>query len=125
LTKTEFKKYVAVISMLLIVPLAGCKTMGNTLVVHDELFTYNVPYDKGYMTVIEAVNETPGWKLGSVDKRVGKVVAYNEKFMNDDRVVILVKDIGKEKMSVELAPDSQAIEDVDELLKQIDKAFMP
>jgi hypothetical protein len=125
LTKTEVKKYAVILSILMVLPIAGCKTMGDSLVIHDELFTYNVPYDQGYMMVVEAVNETPGWRLGSVDKRAGKVVVYNKSFMSDDRVVILIKNIGKEKMSVELAPDSQAIKDVDALLKQIDKAFMP
>jgi hypothetical protein len=125
LTRTVLKKSFAIIGILMVLPLSGCKVFSDSLVIHDELFTYNIQYDKGYMMVVEAVNETNDWRLAGVDKRKGTVSAYSEKFMSDDRVVIIVKKIDETKMSVELAPDSQQVRGVEVLLKQIDKKFMP
>lgn len=125
MTRTVLKKSFAILGILVVLPFAGCKVFSDSVIIHDELFTYTMPYDKGYMMVVEAVNEAPGWRLVGADKRKGTVASYNEKFMNDDRVVILVKKIDDEKMSVELAPDSQSIRGVEVLLKQIDKKFMP
>lgn len=125
MTRTVLKKSFAILGILVVLPLAGCKVFSDSVIIHDELFTYNVAYDKGYMMAVEAVNEVPGWRLTAVDKRKGTISAYNDKFINDDRVVILVKKIDDEKISVELAPDSQAIRGVDVILKQIDKKFMP
>ncbi len=119
------KKVAIILAVSLVLPLSGCKTFDDAVVIHDELFTYDVTYDQAFMMVIEAVNGAKGWKLAGIDKRKGTVAAYNEKFMSDDRVVVLVKRITRGKTSVELDPDSQSIKGVEIILKAIDKKFMP
>jgi len=109
----------------MVLPLSGCKVFDDAVVIHDELFTYDMAYDQAFMMVVEAVNETATWRLAGIDKRKGTIAAYNEKFMNDERAVVLVKRITRGKTSVELDPDSQALKGVEALLKDIDKKFMP
>ena len=125
MSNPKIKTLAMLLCVVMILPLSGCKVFRDSVVIHDELFTYEVTYDKAFMMVMEAVNETSGWRLAGVDKRKGTISAYNNKFMNDDRVTILVKNITRGKTSVELAPQSQSVDDVEVLLKQIDKKFMP
>jgi hypothetical protein len=108
----------------MVLPLSGCKVYNDSLVIHDELFTYDVVYDKAYLLILDAVNETEGWRLSGMDKRTGTISAFNDKFMNDDVVTIIVKRIARGKTSVELSPESQGIKGVDVLLKAIDKKMM-
>jgi hypothetical protein len=103
---------------------SGCRTLNDapfgSEVVHNELLTYDLSFDKTYMLVIEAINETPGWTLASTDKGAGKIYAMTNSFNYDETACLLVKRIDRKKTSVELAPEAQVKKGVEELLKRID-----
>ena len=122
--KIQWCKYGVLFFILIVIStVCGCRTFDET-VIHDELFTYDAAYDVAYLKVLDAVNNTPGWRLVGTDKEAGKIIAFSEAFTRDDRVTILVKRINRKKTSVELAPTSQSIRGAEEILKEIDKAFM-
>ena len=103
--------------------LCGCRIYDEG-VIHDELFTYDLAYDKAYLKVLEAVDTSSEWDLISTDERKGVIIVQPSNYMRDDRVTILLTRVERRKTSVELAPDSQHIKGVEELLKTIDQHLM-
>lgn len=103
--------------------ISGCQTLEEQIV-HDELFTYEMPFDKVYLNVLEVVNRSAMWRLHGTDKHVGLIMARKKDFMHDTIVTIVIKRIAKRKTSVELAPDSQTVLGVETLLKEIDQSLM-
>jgi len=103
--------------------LCGCRVYDES-VIHDELFTYDTAFDKAFLLVLEAVDESTTWDLVSTDERKGVIFVEPSNYMRDDRVRILLTRVARRKTSVELAPDSQQIKGVDILLKEIDQHFM-
>ena len=116
------KKLIGVIALSLI--LFGCTTspVGPK---HDEILIYNKTYDYTYLKVLEAINDTPGWNIYSTDKEAGVIEAFNDTYeslfdADKRRVTFYVKRLESRKTSVELAPDSQTVVGVGELMKSID-----
>jgi hypothetical protein len=113
--------YIGLLSIMLfciIVP--GCRTLDDSAIVHNELLMYDEPFDKTFLTVIEAVDKTPGWGLAGTEKAMGKVFVQRTDFSITENATILVKIIGPKKTSVELDSTSQRMKGVEALLKQID-----
>lgn len=106
--------------------LAGC--VHQPMVKQDEVLIYNRAYDYTYDGVLRALNNAEPWQLATTDKAQGQIVAYNQEYWDsldaDKRTaVILVKRIDRKKTSVELAPESQNVIGVGDILKSIDQVL--
>ncbi len=119
------KKFFMLVCCALSFLMTGCNALDKNVVVHDELFTYEVSYDRCYMVILDVIaSKTDGWKLLDTDKPKGVIRARVDSFMRDDIATVIVKRLDKRKSSVELAPDSQTMKGVDQILKEIDKAML-
>ncbi len=124
--KTNFKRVVFLL-LPLIFSLSGCNMLDyfeRSKIVHDELFTYDMHYDKAYLKVLDAVSDLPNWYLTGTDKQNGIIRVEAKKFTRDTVATVIIKRIDNNKVSVELAPDSQNLKGVEEILKAIDKAML-
>ena len=126
------KKKILLLSvvLLLVFSMSACQTLSNlglskqSSIVHDELFTYDVSYDRAYLRVIEAAELVPAWILSGTDQRAGTITLRSTGFSNDAEVTVIIKRISKEQTSIELAPDSQRVKGVEDILKAIDKLLL-
>lgn len=116
-----FKRLSAGIAVCLMI--CGCNTAAD-LVVHDELFTYEMTYDKVFLFALDAIEKTEEWDLVMTNKDEGVIKVRAKDFMNDDEVKVVIKRIEKGKTSLELAKDSQRIRGVETLLKAIDQLLL-
>ncbi|MDD5085416.1 MAG: hypothetical protein PHE61_05150 [Candidatus Omnitrophica bacterium] len=110
--------------LILSILLFGCTTnpIGPK---HDEVLIYNKSYDYTYLKVLEAINDTPSWNIRDTDKEAGVITAWNDSYESlfdaDKRqAVFYVKRLESKKTSVELAPQSQTIIGIGEVMKSID-----
>jgi len=110
--------------VLLLVVLCGCRTFETDLVIHDELFTYDMPYDVTYLRVLDAIDRNNDWVVDQTDKANGKIRVRPENYRRNDNATLLVGRLERRKTSVELAPQSQQIRGIEGLLKDIDKYCM-
>ena len=97
-------------------------------VVHDEVLTCPLPMDLTFLRTVEAVQTHPDWELDYTDKEKGIIHLRNLKYSSfddsDERTATLVlKRIGRRETSIQLAPESQSILGVDEVLKLIKQAL--
>ena len=105
------------------VMVCGCNTLGET-VIHDELFTYEKPFDRVYLTALEAIEENSEWDLVSTNKMEGLILVRASDFMREDAATVVIKRLNRMQTSIELAKESQSIRGVESLLKSIDKSLM-
>ena len=120
--KNNSFKVMVVFSLLCI--LCGCYTFGDQLIVHDELFTYDVAFDAAYLRILTVLDNIDDWRLVGTDKNAGAIILRTTALSKDDEVMILIKRVSRQKTSVELHPDSQKIHGVEKILKAIDKNFI-
>lgn len=116
------KKIASVIILSLLI--FGCTTnpVGPK---HDEVLIYNKSYDYTYLKVLEAINDTPGWNIRDTDKEAGVITAWNDTYENlfdaDKRqAVFYIKRLESRKTSVELAPPSQTVIGIGDVMRNID-----
>lgn len=110
--------------MLVLVVLSGCRLFYDDVILHDELFTYEAPLDKTYFTILQAIGNCESWVLQGTDKIKGEIYVARAAHGSRDVATVLVSRVSREKTAVELAPGSQSLRGVDELLKAIDRACM-
>ena len=105
---------------------AGC--VHQPLVKHDQTLLYNRPFDYTYDEVIDAASSVHPWQLASTTRSMGEIVLLNEQYWDtldtDKRTArILVKRVSRRQTSVQLAPESQNVIGVGEILKKIDQVL--
>jgi hypothetical protein len=108
--------------------LTGCAHKLNSLPVHDEVLTYDLPYDVTFLRVMESIGKVPDWVLESTDKEKGTLSARNLNFFRFDdsdkhAVTFEIKRLGRSKTSVQLVKESQQVPEGDKLMKAIDESL--
>ena len=91
--------------------------------VFDEIYTYEVPYDAAFLTVIEAVDAIPGWKLEMTYERQGHILARQDS-LRGKLVTIWIRQVTLNQTSIELHHTSQNVQGADKLMREIDYFFV-
>ena len=105
---------------------AGCATAKKILPLHDEVITYNLPYDLTFLKTLDALNLQDGWELSRTEKEKGIICIQNtqySRFNDADKrtLTFLVKRVDREHTSVSLAPESQRVLTGGDVLKAVGK----
>lgn len=105
--------------------LAGCSTTEKILPLHDEVLTYELPYDLTYLRALDALNAQSGWLLEQTDKEKGIIKVRNIEYSRLDdadlrTLAFRVKRIDRTHTSVALAPESQRSLNGGDLLEAVD-----
>ncbi|MBN1494042.1 MAG: hypothetical protein JW938_07835 [Candidatus Omnitrophica bacterium] len=87
--------------------------------IHDEIFSYEIPFDKAFLRIVDTINDTPDWTLDGTNQRDGLIIVRGNDF-DSEQVTIILKRIEKRHVTVELAKESQRSRNVGTLLKAID-----
>ncbi|MFC1809642.1 hypothetical protein ACFL3D_05960 [Candidatus Omnitrophota bacterium] len=90
---------------------------------HDEIFSYELPFDKTFMITMDAIGAAPGWTLDETDQMQGRIMA-RQTTVEAEQVTIVVTRVEKKHVTVELAKESQRVRNVGALLKAIDTALI-
>jgi uncharacterized lipoprotein len=118
-------KKLFLIAFFAVIASAGCASQKEKILpVHDEVLIYPLPYDVTYLRTIEALESVDDWEMEETEKEKGTIRVRNINFSSfddaDKRIAnFLVKRVGRNKTSVELAPESQRIVGGDDLLKKV------
>lgn len=104
----------------------GCAHKKPLLPVHDEVLVYQLPYDLTYLRVLDSLQTLPDWELEVTDKEAGFVRVRNMNYGGLDdadkrTATFLIKRINLGETSVELAPESQQVIGVGDLMKAVGK----
>lgn len=118
------KIFAALFITLICSGLTGCATSKKVLPLHDEVLTYELPYDLTYLRTLDALNAQDGWQLEETDKEKGKIRIRNVQYtrMNDSdlrTLTFIVTRIDRKHTSVALAPESQRTLSGGDMLKAI------
>ena len=117
-------KSCAIAVILLGFTFSGCAVDKKILPAHDEVLIYQLPYDLAYLRTMEALESLPDWELEETEKEKGTIqvrnMNYSALFDADKRVaVFLVKRLGRNETSVEIAPQTQTVIGGDKLLERV------
>lgn len=115
-------------ALFLLGSLQGCARVDAVRAVHDEVLVYRLPYDLAFLRTLEAVDEHPDWELGWTDKEKGIIFIRNLRYSSfssaDQRkATVILKRIHEDETSVELAPDSQSLIGIEEVLALIKESL--
>jgi len=119
------KNLVAVFMIMFLVSgLSGCATAKKVLPLHNEVLTYELPYDLTYLRTLDALNAQSGWLLEETDKEKGLIRVRNIEFsrLDDKDLRVLtfhIKRVDRSHTSVALAPESQRSLSGGDLLKAV------
>lgn len=91
--------------------------------VHDEVFTYDLTKDVAFSNAMKAVDSVDLWSFESTNYREGLIMARQRGVLGE-LAVIVIQEITPQRVTVELARNSQRIKGVEELLKAIDRELM-
>lgn len=105
------------------VALSGCVTTMTETVVHDELFTYDMPFDRTYLMVLDAIETIPSWQLESTNMKDGLVVV-REPGAGGEQAILMLRRVNKKQTTLELARPSQRIPNAGSLLQDVDAYLM-
>jgi hypothetical protein len=123
--KKAMKKILAVLFITFICSgLTGCATSKKVLPLHDEVLSYELPYDLTDLRTLDALNAQDGWQLEATDKEKGMIRIRNVQYtrLNDrDRRVLTftITRVDRRHTSVALAPESQRTLSGGDMLKAI------
>ena len=104
---------------------AGC-ARNSILPAHDEVLTFNLPYDLAFLRTMEAVEAHPDWDLDMTLKEQGIIKIRNLRYSSfadaDQRgATLLLKRIGPRQTSVQFDKESWGVVGGDEILKLINQ----
>lgn len=110
--------------LMMVLFLAGCSLHKEIIPLHDEVLTYNLPYDLAYLRSVEALESMEGWDLEMTEKEKGLIQVRNVQFLtltdSDKRVArILLKRKDRFQTIVKLAPESQRVVGGGDLMQKI------
>ena len=104
--------------------LSACASRNAVLPTHDEVLTYNLPYDLTFLRTMEAIEAHPDWDLDVTLKEQGIIKIRNLRYSSyadaDQRGgTLLVTRAGPRQTSVQFAKESWGVVGGDEILKLI------
>mgnify|MGYP001014349783 CR=1 FL=1 len=77
--------------------LCGCASFtAEEAELHDEIFAYNLAFDKTFLKIIDTVNESSDWTLDSTNQLEGLIVV-REKGTDEEPATIIVKRLEKRR----------------------------
>lgn len=116
--------YAIILSVIFSLSVTGCAADNQVLPTHDEVLTYQVPYDLAFLRTIEALESLPDWELSETEKEKGIIRVNNTNFATFDdadkrEATFIVKRVNRKETSIALAPYSQQVIGAKDLFKRI------
>jgi hypothetical protein len=100
--------------------LCGCASFtAEEAELHDEIFVYDLPWDKTFLRIMDTINDSPDWTLDSTNQLEGMIMV-RPKGLDEESAIIIIKRVDKRRVTVELAKESQRVRNIGRLLKDID-----
>lgn len=109
--------------------LTGCvaaqkKVTDTILPKHDDVLIYDLSFDRTYLRALEILQTHPEWEVETTDKEKGIIRVYNLAFFKatdaDERhITFLVKRLDRDKTSIEIIPEDQAVLGGEALLEKL------
>ena len=92
----------------------GCAGRPQLVPRHNQVLTFNLPYDLTYLRVEESLERIEGWEVEMTEKEKGVIVIRNinySAFDDEDKrsATFWVKRVGPKETSVRLAPQSERV----------------
>lgn len=116
--------------ILLFLSLTGCVLSSQSqkpdLPPNDKVLTYPLPMDLAFLRAMEALEKIPDWELEATEKEKGWIRIRNlnySRFDDADKrlIMVLLKQEERNKVSIQIAPESQRVLGGDLVLKAIDE----
>jgi hypothetical protein len=104
--------------------LCGCASFtSEEAELHDEIFAYDLPWDKTMLRIIDTINDSPDWTLDSTNQLEGMIMV-RPKGLDEEPAILIIKRVDKRRVTLELAKESQRVRNIGGLLKDIDSALI-
>ena len=104
--------------------LCGCASFtAEEAELHDEIFAYDLPFDRTFLKIMDTINDSSEWTLDSTNQLEGMIMV-RPKGLDEEAAIIIVRRVDKRRVTVELAKESQRVRNVGKLLKAIDSALI-